>query len=352
MRSEFQLQCAFFKAEQIGQYAASHDKALGAVGFGLPAQALALDARCPQVTVPMAALTAPGAAAASCEIWSGGGAAAYREFDGVSHAHQGDILFGAIQLDETRFPGSDSATPLQQAAQAAYRSIFRAIDAAGYPQVLRFWNYLADINGESHGLERYRQFNTGRQEGFLHSGRAIAGAAVPAASAVGFAQGPLTIYFLAARDVTTSVLENPRQVSAYDYPPEYGPRSPTFSRASVAHFSDHDVLFLSGTASIVGHRTLHAGDVAAQVRETVTNIRAMVAEANRASVRTRFAPGDLCYKAYVRHPSHIDAIDAELRCAFGKDIRVLYLEADLCRQDLLVEIEATAGHPLEFRFGT
>lgn len=352
MLSEFQLQCEFLPVEQIGQYAASHSNALGAVCFALPAQPLAVAARWPQVTIPMASLPAPGVMAASCEIWRGGGTPFYGEFEGLSYAHQGSILFGAIQLDETRFPGGANVTPLQQATETAYRTIFRAIDTAGFPHILRFWNYVADINGESHGLERYQQFNIGRQDGFLHSGRAVAGAAVPAASAVGFSQGPLTIYFLAGRDVTTTALENPRQVSAYDYPRVYGPRSPTFSRASVAHFNDHDVLFLSGTASIVGHRTLHPGDVVKQVRETVANIHAMIDEANRVAAHTRFSSDELCYKVYVRHLEDVDAIDAELRQAFGVFPRLLYLKADICRQDLLMEIEATAGHPFEFQFDT
>ena len=63
-------------------------------------------------------------------------------------------------------------------------------------------------------------------------------------------------------------VENPRQVSAYRYPPTYGPRvadllargaGRTSAAATIA-------LFISGTASIVGHETVHQGDVRAQTR--------------------------------------------------------------------------------------
>lgn len=304
----------------------------------------------PLIRVPMAPLSSSGMAASSCELWGGQGTVVSGRHRNVAYGHNAELLFGAIQLDEAAFAdhAGDGKTPLQRAAEAAYAAIFATVDRLGFAHILRFWNYMADINGESHGIERYRQFNMGRQDGFLGSGRTVAGSAVPAASAVGFAQGPLTVYFLAGRGTPPTAIENPRQVSAYDYPREYGPRSPTFSRASVAHLPDGDVLFLSGTASIVGHRTLHAGDVAAQTRETMANIAAMVDEANRVTRRTPFSLAGLCYKVYVRHAADTAVIDGELRRLLGADARLLYLQADICRHDLLMEIEATAGHPLIF----
>ncbi len=100
---------------------------------------------------------------------------------------------------------------------------------------------------------------------------------MPAASALGFESGPLTICFFAAREAMPLAIENPRQVSAYKYPEDYGPRSPTFSRASAIELHGQTVLFISGTASIVGHQTMHAGDVVAQTQETIVNIKATVA---------------------------------------------------------------------------
>ena len=139
------------------------------------------------------------------------------------------------------------------------------------PHLVRIWNFLPDINGTSHGSERYWQFNSARQDGFIACARAVTGA-VPAACGVGSPRGaPLMIYFLASA-TAPSVIENPRQVSAYHYPPAYSPRSPTFSRACVVDFPNGRMLFISGTASILGHATVHIGDAAAQTRETLRNI--------------------------------------------------------------------------------
>ena len=130
------------------------------------------------------------------------------------------------------------------------------------------------------GDERYRHFNSARQMAFSKSGRATMGT-VPAACALGSPAGsPISIYFLAARR-PPKMIENPRQTSAYHYPPKFGRHSPIFSRACVWGESGGDKLFISGTASIVGHETIHRGDVVAQTRETMVNIGALLEEANR-----------------------------------------------------------------------
>jgi chorismate lyase / 3-hydroxybenzoate synthase len=207
------------------------------------------------------------------------------------------------------------------------------------------WNYLPDINRDSGGTERYRQFNSARQHALRASGRALAGN-VPAASALGAARAsPLVVYFLAGRTAPIFV-ENPRQVSAYHYPRQYGSHSPVFSRAALLRQRASLTLFISGTASIVGHRSLHVGDTAAQTRETLANIEALLAEANRVASGAHFSLDALACKVYVRRPADLPVIQAELARAFGPDARIVYLQADICRQDLLVEIEATAMSPL------
>ena len=102
------------------------------------------------------------------------------------------------------------------------------------------------------------------------------------------------------------------------------------------------MLFISGTASILGHETVHAGDAAAQTRESLRNIEAVLDAANHGSnPRTALALTDLCYKIYVRRVADQSLIERELRSVLGDKARVLYLHADLCRRELLVEIEAS-----------
>jgi enamine deaminase RidA (YjgF/YER057c/UK114 family) len=218
------------------------------------------------------------------------------------------------------------------------------LESRGYNAILRFWNYFPGVNRVSHNLERYLQFNIGRQNAFLSHGRSVTGN-VPAACALGSADGGLQVAFLAARADPIGI-ENPRQISAYHYPDQYGPRSPTFSRASLVNLWGRDLLFISGTASIVGHQTLHAGDVGAQTRECLRNIAAVVAEANRRTPGAGFDLGDLAYKVYIRYREDLVRVRHELMRFIGAPVSVVFLQADVCRADLLVEIEASGGHAL------
>jgi len=299
------------------------------------------DSDIPCIHVPMRRLDAGDSI---CEVWHGSGQLTQGGRCGAIHyRHDEEVLFGVIVQSETVFAAVADKTPLQQATESAYRRVFALLDTLHYPYLFRCWNYIADINTHSFGLERYRQFNQGRQDAFLAHGREVVGN-VPAASALGSAQGPLAIAFLAGR-VAQSNIENPRQISAYQYPPQYGPRSPTFSRASLVRLRQEEVLFVSGTASIVGHATRHPADVAAQARETMTNIEAVLAEANRQASRPRFDLHSLHYIVYVRNPADLAQIRAELAHCVGNSLKAVYLQADVCRQDLLLEIEATATHP-------
>jgi chorismate lyase/3-hydroxybenzoate synthase len=308
--------------------------------------------------IPVAQVSTPvlPAAAHVCEVWRCAAPAESGRRARVSFRRTEDMLFGCIAVTESEVsppappPTHASArggmrSPLHEATTQVYREICATLDAEGYPHLLRVWNYVPDINSDWHGTERYRQFNSARQHALQASGRPLTGN-VPAASALGAARdSPVVAYFLAGRTAPAFV-ENPRQVSAYHYPRRYGAHSPVFSRATLLRQGGNLTLFISGTASIVGHRSLHVGNTAAQTRETLTNIEALLGEANRVAPGAHFCLSTLACKVYVRRPADLPVIQAELDSALGSSARVIYLQADICRQDLLVEIEATAMCPL------
>lgn len=318
------------------------NSALGAFCFSIDSNhsQAAADLEIPCMRVAMQRLDASDAI---CEVWQGSGPLTQGRRGDLQYSHDDEVLFGSITAPEAGLAAGDGKTPLHQATESAYRRIFSLLEELQFPHPFRFWNYMAGINAQSFGVERYRQFNAGRQDAFIAHDRDVAAGKVPAACALGSAHGPLTIAFLAGRVAPLSI-ENPRQTSACEYPPQYGPRSPTFSRACLARIGNEEVLFISGTASVVGHATLHPADVVAQTRETMINIEAVLAEANRLASRPGFDPADLHYKVYVRHAADLARIRAELtHCLGGAQPNAVYLQADVCRSDLLLEIEATAA---------
>ena len=263
----------------------------------------------------------------ACETWRGGAITQGIAGD-VRYRHDDQLLFGSITIDEARFDASGNETPLQRAAATAYDQLFTLLKRLGFPHLYRVWNYLPQINSTSHGLERYRQFNLGRQAAHEAHDQLTA-QDFPAACALGAADGPLAIAFIAGRSAPLRV-ENPRQLSAYHYPSRYGPRTPLFSRATLASLRDEHLLLISGTASVVGHETLHADDVVLQTRESLANLRIVLDQANRlaASMQTprpaapSFRMEDLALRVYVRHARDLASTQAELHAALGGTRRV------------------------------
>lgn len=292
--------------------------------------------------VPGVRLAMPRHAGSAVEVWRSAGASVSGRQGDIRYRASETALFGCLELDEGMFASvAAGRSPLQAVAEHAYRQVFALLEESGFPALFRVWNYFPGINEERDGCERYWQFNAGRQDAFRAAGRDVAGS-VPAACALGTAEGLFVLYFIALRTAPKPI-ENPRQVSAYHYPSQYGPRSPTFARASLAELGGAPVLFVSGTASIVGHATCHAGDAAAQTVESLRNIEAVLAEAHRTSPEARFALNDLAYRIYVRHPGELETV----RAAFSRYVplasSVQVVLADVCRSDLLVEIEAYGG---------
>jgi len=337
------LHLDYISADELAVNPASWwDGVLGIVGFEKPPSLLP-----PRVPVTASMTPALKFTSNLCEVWRMSGEDGVGLRTGASKRGRvqyrcGDgFLFGSATIDEDGFEGTAS-TALLRATEAAYEDIFAVL--ADLPQwhLIRVWNYLPEINGEADGDERYRHFNAARHAAFRNSGRSTVGT-VPAASALGSPAGsPISIYFLAS-SMPATMIENPRQTSAYFYPPKFGTHSPTFSRACMLPASGGTNLFVSGTASIVGHETLHHDDVRAQTHESMTNINALVDEANRIVGGRRYSLDALKFKVYVREPADLAAIEQALTETLHATTSVVYLKADVCREDLLVEIEATGA---------
>jgi chorismate lyase / 3-hydroxybenzoate synthase len=285
---------------------------LAAVRFGagvaVPEAALCID-------VGLEPLLGPPVA----ELWHGQGPVRTGREGSVRYAHDDHYLFAVIEEDERAHGG------VLPTAEAVYAAIRDFQHQSPYPHLLRMWNYLDAINDGVGDMERYRQFCVGRGRGL---GSAYGGP-YPAATAIGKQRNDhvMQVFWLAGRIAGTAV-ENPRQVSAYQYPRVHGPVSPTFSRAT--RVPDGTVL-VSGTASIVGHISRHHDDAMEQLEETVRNLQALPAHAGSKQP-------DLL-KVYLRDPALAQPVEQRLRELYPHS-EAIFVAADVCREELLVEIEA------------
>jgi chorismate lyase/3-hydroxybenzoate synthase len=299
----------------------AREDVLAVFGFGPDAPA-ADDPR--YLRVPLAPY-----GAAPLETWRAGGPVARGRDGQVRWAEDGALQFGAIELDEGAGAGG-----LEAASVAAYEQLSSFVRQRGYPHLLRVWNYLDAITEGEGDAERYRRFCLGRAAGLD-----LDAARLPAATAIGRRDGARTlqVYWLAAR-LPGLPLENPRQVSAYRYPRQYGPQPPSFARAMLPP-GDAMPLLLSGTAAIVGHESRHHDSLEAQLAETFANFDSLVAAARerRPALPPQFGHGSRL-KVYVRDADQLPAVAAALDALLPAVPRIV-LHAAICRRELQVEID-------------
>jgi chorismate lyase/3-hydroxybenzoate synthase len=244
----------------------------------------------------------------------------------------GNFLIGSMSLDE------DPDRSMDAAAYEAYKTMLHRLHGLGYPHLWRIWNYFPRINDDQDGLERYRRFCLGRYHALTEM-LADFPSSLPAATAVGTKSGPLQLMFLAGTQPAVH-LGNPRQLNAYEYPRSYGPRSPSFARATLIRAEEECRLYLAGTASVIGHASHHAGLPRQQTEETIRNIQAVFEQAKHAAGFDLIGTQrQALYKVYVRDSaSHAEIQDAIMNSPLSRE-HVLFLHGDLCRKELLVEIE-------------
>lgn len=235
-------------------------------------------------------------------------------FSGLESA---DIIIGECHVEQF--------LKLEEQIENAYLDLIEFLTLRGKGHIWRCWNRIPRINDQERGTERYKLFCTGRHRAFLET-KNLGKTDLPAATAVGTDDPFITIRFVASNSKGRSI-ENPNQVSAYHYPRRYGKNSPSFARAYLAC----GTLFISGTASIRGHQSLHENDLYGQLEESQQRIGELIQDHEVKALT-----------AYVRDTKHMPTVDKFLRTSYPKVADIQLEKADICRRELLVEIEAIA----------
>ncbi len=252
----------------------------------------------------------------------------------VRWASNGHLLLVSVAVE---LSGED----VQAVTYDAYKHLLRVMVEHGCPRIIRAWNYLPDINAGEGDDERYKHFCSGRHEAFIEKNHDLL--QFPAACALGCQSGPMVIYLLASAEPALH-FENPQQVSAYHYPREYGPRSPSFARAALKSWSSCSHVYISGTASIIGHQSLHEDDVSRQLEVTFDNIDRLLMHIQSGS-SLPLLPRVSMLKVYIRHVDDYALIRDAVEQQYGINTPVVYVQADICRQELAVEIDGLCVIP-------
>lgn len=242
---------------------------------------------------------------------------------------------------------------------SAFRRMEKLLSSVGvrFDQVIRTWLYLGGIVAPEGNSQRYKELNRARADFYedipfirdrLPPGQNPA-VVFPASTGIGADDRDVTMSCIALvtdrTDIHAMPLENPRQVAAFDYGSVYSPRSPKFARAMALSCGAYATIFISGTASITASETRHIDNIEAQTHETLDNIEALIAEPNLCShgmpgLGTTMDNLGLV-RVYIKRQEDYERCRAVCEARLG-ELPTIYAVADVCRPELLVEIEGIA----------
>ena len=319
-------------------------------GDQLPATTYIHQSPCSQKLVSIEAIGV-GREAGDLTVERHSGRAVVTRYAGLAWAHVANV-----QPDTT-------AAGTYQRACSMFHQATETLAECGfhYGQIIRTWLYLGDIVGQEEGVQRYFELNRARAD--FHAGVSFAaglsttaggGPGFPGSTGIGMGGRAMVMSGIAlatARDdVRVVPLENPSQTSAFSYGRRYGPESPQFARGLTVVHGDCALTFISGTASITGSETRFVGDVHGQTEQTLDNIAALISPDN---MRRHGMPGlgatldDLAVaRVYVKYAEDAQAVQTVCRARMGQ-LPMNCAVADVCRPELLVEVEGIAfsRHP-------
>lgn len=242
----------------------------------------------------------------------------------------------------------------KSAAEAAFSQMQAILEKEGmsFNHIVRQWNYIGNILEIKDGFQNYQIFNEVRSE-FYHKYRTIHG--YPAATGIGMKLGGVNIDFCAVMSdeaIMVKPIDNPNQVNAYEYDqkvlqgmPCEGmsvKHPPQFERALLLTRKVNSTLFISGTASIIGQETIGLDDVEKQTFVTIDNIK-MLTDQKRIGQSFSGDEHDwgkfILIRVYVKNQEDFSKVQAICADQFP-EVPMTLIESDICRDNLLVEIEA------------
>ena len=287
-----------------------------------------------------------GGSAVALEIWAFPRNVSVARKPGVATADMGGLRW--------LFTGGQETEAGEAPAEGVSRMLLRAkkpCDDAGvaFSATVRTWYYVGDLLEDHGGISRYDHFNRARNEFYRDQWPDLR--LSPASTGIG--QGSLRIamesFAVTGGDGESPAvwLDNPIQTSPHLYSSSQGSRwNPAFSRGAAVRTEDAVLIFVSGTASIRDSEALHPGDVEAQTKATIGNIETLISRenlvGNHGLPRGAKAADLQQYRVYIKRPEDVDTVRSCCERLLP-EAPALYLIADICRADLLMEIEGVAA---------
>lgn len=250
-----------------------------------------------------------------------------------------EIMVGNVQSNEN--------IVCKAKAEKAFNNLKDIFREVNFPihSIVRQWNYLEDIVGFEGDKQKYQEFNNVRSAFY---GNNFENTGYPAGTGIGMNRGGIIIEFVAvkSKEAKTLAIDNPGQIAAHSYSKNVliGEKcvlqtTPKFERARYFELHNKKLIFISGTASIVGEKTVGVGNPIKQTETTIQNIQLLYSteilhKLSEKELRPKYGHA----RVYVKRRKDFAAIKKTFKKHFG-NLPVVYIVADICRYDLLVEVE-------------
>ena len=235
-------------------------------------------------------------------------------------------------------------------ARRIFGRIREILDNEGFKvnEIVRQWNYIEGITHTDGKIQNYQLFNDARSAFY---GSVDWPNGYPAATGIGCSEGGVTVSVYAVKDCATvsKPIDNPIQVPAHKYSGkvlkegrEAVRTTPKFERARLLD----DTVLVSGTAAIKGENSEISTDPLLQSEAAIDVMEHLVAPGNIFPDCPRFHFEAI--RVYIKNEKDIPAIVSSLT-AHWKGVPIHFLMADICRPELLLELEGigTIGRFLE-----
>lgn len=265
------------------------------------------------------------------------------------HSAGAVVVFKRNGLSVANGFSASNSGDCQTDASLVFKTLQQQLDETDFeiPDITRQWNYIEGIVSNKENHQNYQVFNDARsqfyQDHFEKTG-------YPAATGIGMKAGGVLIDYIAIKgdNVTNIPIDNPVQIPAHKYhqnclmglPTGAVKTTPKFERGRYVSLNGEEIVFISGTAAITGEKTANPGDVEQQTRLTIDNIDKLVSKEN---LSKNTIPLDLKFnylRIYIKERKDFKKVREICEKRYG-NVPMVWLQANICRDDLTVEIEAT-----------
>ena len=268
------------------------------------------------------------------------------EEDIITYSSIGGVPYVLIENADARFlfAGGFQADVVNDSIEEQSKAVFEQLNELlikqqfEINQIIRQWNYMELITDQDQeGNQHYQLFNNARTD-FYNKTNWTNG--YPAATGIGTDLGGILVEIDAVSPKTKRVsiepIDNKLQVAAHVYSDQVLEHAndlkstPKFERAKSIAIENDKLIYISGTAAIRGEESLTNVGLEKQLHITMENIDQLIGNADIKLLRV-----------YLKHSEDKNQTQ-ELMQEYKLTIPISYMYADVCRDELLIEIEGIA----------